>query len=216
MNKNKVVILGASGHAKVIIDILRGSKDYDIIGCLDASFEEQEVAGVKVIGGDDRLPQLYSDGIRKAFVAVGDNRLRDKLSSKVTILGFDLINAISVNAFISSSVRLGHGIAIMPGAILNVDVQVDDNVIINTGAGVDHDCVLAPGCHLAPGCFLAGNVTIGKGAFLGVGCKVIPKIKIGEWSVVGAGAVVINDLPPYSVAVGVPARIIKTMEANNK
>jgi UDP-perosamine 4-acetyltransferase len=213
MKKNKLVILGASGHAKVIIDILKGLNRYDIIGCLDATFKEQEVAGVKVIGDDSKLPQLYSDGIRHAFVAVGDNRLRDKLASQVINLGFVLINVISINAFLSTSVKLGHGIAIMPGAVLNVDVKVDDNVIINTGAGVDHDCVLATGCHVAPGCFLAGNVVIGKGVFLGVGCKVIPKIKIGEWSVVGAGAAVTKDLPPYSLAVGVPAKIIKHIEA---
>lgn len=213
MKKDKLVILGASGHAKVIIDILKGLNRYDIIGCLDATLKEQEVAGVKIIGDDGRLPQLFSDGIKHAFVAVGDNRLRDKLSSKVISLGFELINAISINAFLSPSVKLGYGIAIMPGAVLNVDVQVGNNVIINTGAGVDHDCVLETGCHVAPGCFLAGNVVVGKGTFLGVGCNVIPKVKIGEWSVVGAGAVVTKDLPPYSMAVGVPAKIVKKIEA---
>jgi UDP-perosamine 4-acetyltransferase len=212
MKKNKLIILGAGGHAKVIIDILKDSNIYDIIGCLDISFPGKEISGVQVIGDDSKLPQLLSDGIRHAFVAVGDNRLRDKLSHQVTKLGFELINAISVHSVISPSTRLGHGIAIMPGAVINVDAQLGDNVIINTGAGVDHDCILAEGCHIAPGCFLAGNVVVGKGAFLGIGCKVIPKIKVGEWSVVGAGAAVIKDLPPYSLAVGVPARVIKIIE----
>jgi UDP-perosamine 4-acetyltransferase len=212
MNKDKLVILGASGHAKVIIDILKNSQSYEVIGCLDASSEEKTVAGISVLGNDSLLSEIYNQGIRHAFIAIGDNRVRDALSKRVTQSGFELVNVISLNAVISPSVRLGQGIAIMPGVVINVDARIGDNAIINTGACIDHDCVIGRGCHIAPGCSLAGNVVVGEGTFLGVGCKVIPKITIGEWTVAGAGAVVIKDLPPHSVAVGVPARIIKVTE----
>jgi UDP-perosamine 4-acetyltransferase len=216
VNKKKIVIIGAGGHAKVIVDILRGSPFYEAVGCLDAAFQEKDVAGVKVIGDDRLLPELYQKGITGAFVAIGDNRLRVMISRRVANMGFELINAVSLHSVLSSSVRMGQGIAVMPGAVINVDVQVRDNAIINTGACVDHDCLLGEGCHIAPGCFLAGNVIIGEGAFLGVGCKVIPRVKIGVWSVAGAGAVVTKDLPPYSMAVGVPARVIRNLEEYGK
>ena len=207
MSRKGVVLLGAGGHAKVIVDILRDSGLYDVIGCLAASSTGKEVAGVKVIGDDSDLPRLYAEGLKDAFIAIGDNARRAEMMQFVTKMGFKLINAISPYSHISPSVHLGQGIAVMPGVVINVDTVIGDNAIINTGATIDHDCVIGAHCHIGPGTNIAGNVKIGSGSFLGIGCRVIPKINIGEWTVIGAGAVVVNDIPSSITAIGVPAKI---------
>src|SRR4030066_1795075 len=210
-NMRKVVIVGSGGHAKVIMDILSSSKDYELVGCTSADLTLREVMGIPVLGDDSILPQLFAEGIKYAFVAIGDNRKREEFSNYVTRAGFELINAISLYSYISYTVKLGKGIAIMPGAVINACAVIQNNAIINTGATIDHDCLIGAGCHIAPGCHIAGNVRIGQGSFFGVGCKVIPKITIGEWSIIGAGAVVVNDLPGYSLALGAPAKVVKKL-----
>jgi UDP-perosamine 4-acetyltransferase len=167
--------------------------------------------GLPILGNDSILPKLHAEGIKYCFVAIGDNKRREEISDHVKGMGFKLINAISPHSCTSTTVDLGEGIAIMPGAVINAESVIEDNVIINTGATVDHDCVIESSSHVAPGCSIAGNVLVGRGVFLGIGCKVIPKMTIGEWTTVGAGSVVVEDLPGHSVAFGVPARIIKKL-----
>jgi UDP-perosamine 4-acetyltransferase len=209
---HKVVIVGSGGHAKVIIDVLNSSKAYKLVGCISSDLTLKKIMEIPVLGDDSILPRLFAEGIKYAFVAIGDNRKREELSKYVIRLGFEMINAISVYSYISSSAKLGKGIAVMPGAVINVDALIENNVIINTGATIDHDCVIGESSHIAPGCNIAGNVRVGKGTFLGVGCKVIPEITIGEWSTIGAGAVITNDLPEYSLAFGSPAKVIKKLQ----
>lgn len=206
--KEKVVLIGAGGHAKVIIDILNQNGNYEIIGCLDKSYREKgKILGCDVIGDDSMIPKLYSRGIKKAFVALGDNKLRHRISKNLISRGFSLVNAISEKSYIARSVRLGSGIAVMAGAVINPDTIIGDNVIINTNVSIDHDCNIGESCHIAPGANLSGNVSIGVGTFLGTGCKVRDKINIGEWSVVGVGSAVVGDIPSHSLAYGVPARV---------
>jgi len=97
----------------------------------------------------------------------------------------------------------------MAGTVINAASVIEDLVIVNTGATIDHDCRIGCGVHIAPQCALAGNVTVGEGAFLGTGAKAIPGVQIGRRATVGAGAVVIRNIPDGAVAVGVPARVIK-------
>jgi UDP-perosamine 4-acetyltransferase len=201
-----VVILGAGGHAKVVIELMRGEGRYDIIGCTDSAADSAAVLGVAVMGSDDILTDLRHRGIRHAFVALGDNALRLQAAAKVVGLGFELVNAISPRATVSPTVFLGRGIAIMAGAVINAEATICDLVIINTGASVDHDCRIGEAAHLAPGTVLAGGVEVGRLAFLGTGATVIPRVRIGEAAVIGAGATVIGNIAPRTVAVGVPAR----------
>jgi UDP-perosamine 4-acetyltransferase len=207
--RDKLVIIGSGGHAKVVIDILRNADGFSLIGCTDPSNDRMTVMGLPVLGDDSVLERLHKEGVKHAFVALGDNRLRQERADHALSLGFELVNAVSGWSCIAPSVKLGRDIAVMPGAVVNADSVVGDNVIINTGVTVDHDCVLGSGVHLAPGCNLAGNVTVGRNAFLGTGCKVIPKISIGEGSTIGAGSVVIRDIPDNSVAYGVPAKVVR-------
>lgn len=206
--KQKVVIIGAGGHAKVVIDILKSGSEYDVIGCIAKKIEHQSVLGVPILGEDLILAKLFASDVTNAFVAIGDNKLREKLSLEVENIGFNLINAIAPKAYVSKSATLGKGIAIMPGAVINAEASIGSNVIVNTSATVDHDCIVEDYVHIAPGVHLAGNVNLGKGTFLGVGSSIIPQTNIGEWCVIGAGTVVIKDLPPFSKCAGVPAKLI--------
>lgn len=199
-----IVILGHGGHAKVVTEILDQHPEYKISGyVVDESVPKK---GNKIIGTDRDLKALFEGGIHFAFVAIGDNRIRLKLSDKLRKLGFQLINVISKDSIISQSARLGTGIVVMPGAIINADATIGDDCIINTNASVDHDCIVGNGVHIAPGVAVSGSTNIGPGSFLGTGCRVIDNIDIGANVIVGAGAVVIDSLKSDKIYIGVPAK----------
>jgi UDP-perosamine 4-acetyltransferase len=203
-----VVVIGASGHAKVIFELIRAAGEYTIVGCTDVAGKASNILGVTVLGTDEILPALHRQGTSHAFIAIGDNAARQDVGQRVIDLGFQLANAISPQAILSPSIHFGRGIAVMTGAILNAEASVGDLAIINTGAVVDHDCKIGRGAHIGPGARLAGNVTVGTGAFVGAGATIVPGIQIGDGATVGAGAVVIRDVPPRAVVVGVPARAV--------
>ena len=207
-----VVVLGAGGHAKVVIELIRSEGLYEVAALLDADTTPREVLGLPVIGGDEKLAELRASGVAHAFVALGGNALRLKVARKAQALGFTLVNAISSTAIISPTARLGVGVAVMAGAVINAEAEVQDLAIVNTGARIDHDCVLGEACHVAPGSALAGCVTVGRLAFLGVGTAAIPGVRIGEGATVGAGACVVKDIPPNVLALGTPARIVRTLD----
>jgi UDP-perosamine 4-acetyltransferase len=204
----QLVVIGGGGHAKVIIEILQETGEFQLAGCTVSESAERSVLGVPVLGGDSELPGVLAAGVRYAFVAIGSNHLRRRLAAAVQEMGFRLANAVSPRAVVSPSAAVGRGVAVMAGAVINACSTLGDGCIVNTGATVDHDCRLGDWSHIAPGTNLAGNVSIGEGSFLGTGCRVIPGISIGEWTTVGAGATVIHDLPPRVTAVGVPARVL--------
>ena len=208
--KEKIIIIGSGGHAKVIVDILETSSDYQISGLLDPGNLGNTVLGVPVVGDDILLESLYAEGMKKVFIAIGDNRKRGILFNKAKKIGYTVVNAISCHSTVSSSVKLGEGIAIMAGAVINPDTIIGDNTIINTGTTIDHDCIISKNVHIAPGCSIAGRVKIGSGSFIGIGTKIIPEISVGSSTVIGAGSVVINNIPSRVTAFGVPARVQKT------
>jgi UDP-perosamine 4-acetyltransferase len=205
-----VLVLGAGGHAKVVIELIRAGGRYHIAGVIGANSATGNVLGVDVIGTDADLPSLRRKGLEYAFVAIGDNGKRSSAGQRLKQYGFQLINAISPAAIISPTVLLGQGIAVMAGAVINAQSRVDEHAIINTRASVDHDCHIGDGAHIAPGCALAGNVTVGRLAFLGVGVHAIPGVRIGESAIVGAGACIVRDVPAHALARGVPARVIRS------
>lgn len=213
----KVVGLGAGGHAKVLLDILKQGDSFEVIALTDTRKElhNTDVSGIKVIGDDEQLPELYRKGIRYAFIGVGgvqDNIRRTEVFKKAISIGFEVINIIHPSAVIADSVSLGRGVAIMAGAILNSDTVIGNNVIINTGAIVEHDCLIKDNVHICPGAKMAGNVTVEESSTLGIGCVVIQGINIGKNCLVGAGSVVLNDVPDNTIVVGSPAKAIEQVE----
>ncbi len=213
----KVIGLGAGGHAKVVIEILRLVGDFELVGLLDPerALHGTLVEGVPVIGDDDQLVALYDEGIRHAFIGLGsagDLAPRRRLYEKVRSLGFEVVRAIHPGAVVATSAQLGQGPTVMAAAVINPAVRLGDNVIVNTGAIVEHDCVLEDHVHVATGAHLAGTVHVGQGSHIGLGASVRQGIRIGRESVVGAGSVVVDDVPERVVVVGVPAKILRKVE----
>ena len=203
--RSPLVIVGSGGHAKVVIEIIRAQGVFDIIGCTDPG-ASGEVLGVPVLGGDERLDELWRDGIKHAFIALGSNALRVRIGRKLIQKGFQLPAIVHPAATISPTASLGRGVAVMAGAVVNAAAKIGDFAILNTLSSVDHDCVLGEGVHIAPRSALAGGVQLGDAVFFGVGASAIPNIHVGAHTTVGAGAVVVRDLPGGVTAVGAPAR----------
>ncbi len=205
-----VLILGAGGHGKVVLDILRAAEQHNPIGFIDAdrSLAGTTVNGLPVLGGPNALPKLRAKA-KGAIVAIGDNHTRAEYAAMVREHRLELVNAIHPAAVVSPSATIGRNVVVCAGAIVCVDATLADSVIVNTGAVVAHECEIAEAVHVCPGALLAGRVRVGTEAFIGMGAKVIQCLSIGEGAIIGAGAVVIEDIPPGATAVGVPARVIK-------
>lgn len=209
-----VVGVGAGGHAKVIIDILRLTGGYDLRGLVDADarLAGSTVLSVPVVGGDEELRRLHAEGVRHAFVGIAslaDTRDNKAVFDRVRALGFEIINVIHPSAVVADSVRMGAGNRIFGGVVINPESVLGDNVVINTGAVVDHECRVEDHAQVAPGAQLAGNVHVGEGSIVGIGATVIQGVRIGRYAMVGAGAVVIREVPDHATVVGVPARPIE-------
>ena len=200
-----IVVIGARGHAKVVIEILREMGERVDV-CVGADDSPNECIGVKVLKGDGNLRRLRAEGYERAFIAIGANPIRERLAGVAAGVGFELVSAVHPRAVVSPTAQLGRGVAVMAGVVVNAESLIEDLAIINTGSTVDHDCRIGRAAHVSPQCALAGGVVVGAGTFLGVGCKVIPGVRIGNYATIGAGAVVVSDIANGVTAMGVPAR----------
>jgi len=209
--KEKVLIFGAGGHGKVVLEIALSRGDVEILGFLDEDERKigLEIRGYKVLGSWEYISEVDKT---KIALGVGDNKVRYRFFEKIKTLGLELITLIHKGAIVSDDVELGEGVVIMPGVVINPGVTIEDGVVVNTGATVDHDCCLKRFSHIWPGANLAGGVTVGEFSYVGTGAAVIQNIKIGKNSIIGAGAVVIRDIPDNVVVAGVPAKEIRRTE----
>jgi len=195
-----MILIGASGHAKVILDILE-QNGVEIECLVDANPELKVLCGY-LVHHDSGFDFEGKD----AIVAIGSNAIRKELSERLTC---SFQSAIHPKAILDKTVKIGKGTTVMAGAVLNRDSVIGKHAIINTSSSIDHDCIISDFVHISPNATLCGNVLVGEGTQLGAGATVIPNISIGKWAVIGAGSVVINDVPDFAVVVGNPARVIK-------
>jgi len=215
MAKKKIVLIGGGGHCKVVISIFKKLDNFKIAGIVDNYKSESFISGIKIIGTDDDLKDIYKSGIHNALITVGsikDNTKRYTLFNMAKEIGYKFPVIISPEAIVDESVKIGEGTVIMPGSIINIDSSIGENSIINTGSIIEHDCKIGNHCHITPGVHISGAVNIGELSFLGIGTAIIQGIKIGKNVTIGAGSVVIKDIPDNVIALGNPAKIIKSKE----
>ena len=199
--KHVLRVVGAGGHAKVVIATARAAGWTEIrLFDHDDARVGQLLLGVVVESG---VAHTLEDPDAVVVIAVCDNAARLRLASTARCTFQTLIHP---SAIIDPTVVVGAGTAIFAGTVVQPDSVIGPHSIVNTGASIDHDCVTGAGCHLAPGSRLAGGVTLGDGVFIGLGAGVLPGVTIGDRAIVGAGATVVCDVEANTTVIGVPAR----------
>ncbi|WP_188050003.1 acetyltransferase [Flavobacterium sp. GP15] len=204
---NKIYLYGASGHCKVVIDILKSNNEI-IEAILDDNLKAERLFGIPIVPSGD-----CKDLKNKIFlITIGDNSIRKKISKTIKST-FHI--AIHKKAIVSSFSKVGEGTVVMAGAIINAGSFIGEHCVINTGAIIEHDCLINNYVHVSPNASLAGGVVVDEGSHIGIGACVIQGVKIGKWAIIGAGAVIIKDVPDFAVVVGNPGKLIKIKENNS-
>lgn len=221
LNTIHCVILGGGGHAQVLVDCLHATGKVGLYGILDTdpALWGKELLDVPILGGDKLLPELLRQGTTHFIVGLGgtgDNEPRRRLFELGLAHGLRPLTVIHPSAICSPWAKIGEGCVLYPTTVVNAGAILGKNVIVNTGTIVEHDCVLGDHVHVATGARLASSVRIGDLAHIGAGATIKQCICVGEGAVVGAGAVVVNDVRPHTVVVGVPARPMKIAENGQK
>lgn len=199
-------IYGASGHAKVIFDIIR-SRNIEVHHVFDDDFSIVDFCGLKVTHAPTKeMVQKFPN-----LIAIGNNRTRKKVASG--IIGVINPYVSHPSAVVSPNTLIGDGTVVMANASVNSEANIGKHCIVNTGAVVEHEVELGDFVHISPNASIAGNVTIGEGTQIGIGACVIQGLHIGKWAVIGAGAVIIENIPDYAVVVGNPGRIVKLLDS---
>lgn len=193
-------LYGASGHAKVIIDILQ-SQNIQIEGLFDDNETINELLDFPVFHSMKKEVEL--------IVSIGDNKIRKKVVEKLHDVHYE--TAIHTSAIISQKSTIQEGSVVMQGTVVQSCSSIGKHCIINTGATIDHDCTIDDFVHISPHATLCGNVSVDEGSWIGAGTTIIPGVKIGKWCVIGAGSVVTKDIPDFSLAVGNRCKVIKRM-----
>lgn len=199
---NRLIIVGASGHGKVIADIAELNGYTDIL-FLDDNPNATYCGKYEVVGlCKDAINYKSADFI----VAIGNSTIRRRIQTELTESGLRIVSLIHPSAVVSKSVTIGAGTVVMAGAVINPDAVIGNGCIINTCASVDHDCIIGDFVHVSVGSHVAGTVKIGNNTWVGAGAVVSNNIEITDNCMVGAGAVVVSDLTESATFVGIPAK----------
>jgi acetyltransferase EpsM len=211
-----IIIYGASGHGKVIADIIEKSGG-EVVGFLDDDQSKwgNTYFGHRVLGGQEHLATLclQGDGSTAVIIGIGDNLTRQKIKDRLSAKHIPFGTAVHPSVQMGKGVAIGEGTVIMANCVVNPDTRIGSHCIINTAAAIDHDCVIGDFVHISPGARLGGGVTVGDLTWIGLGASVINNIQVAENCIVGAGAVVIRDVEAHSVVVGNPAKLLRKNQA---
>ncbi len=204
LNKKRVAIIGAGGHAKVVASTLM-AQGHNVTGFYDDNSQKwgEAILGIPIIGPVSELTSVNCD---RAIIGVGDNKVRKELAERMDL---DWITVIHPFSWVHPDVLIGVGTIICAGSIVQPGAKIGDHVILNTRASVDHDCVVGDYVHISVA-HLAGAASTDEGAFLALGSTVLPGLNVGAWAHLGAGSVATKNIPAGSIAVGSPARVIKS------
>jgi acetyltransferase EpsM len=200
---SRLLVWGAGGHGKVVLDVAMATGRYSDISFFDdGPPKAKEFCHCPLTGSFDGLTPEGSEVV----IAIGSNEARARCFECAQRMGWQPATLIHPTAIVSPSARIGAGTVVMPRAVVNADAEIGENCIINTAAVVEHDCRIADHVHLSPGVVLGGAVTVGPFAHMGLGAIALPGSEINDWATVGAGAVVLRSVESGETVVGVPAR----------
>ncbi len=211
MEKESIYIYGGGGHGKVILDIILSAYGREsIAGVFDDDPLKigQLFYGTRVLGPI----QEFKNPVKKLILAIGENKTRKIKSEICNKFTEKFITLIDPSALISDSVRIKEGTVVMPGVHINADAEIGQHCIINTGAIIEHDCIVMDYAHIAPGVTLTGAVQIGFMSLIGANSTIVPGIKVGDDCLIGAGSIVTQDIPDKAIARGNPARVIEVKD----
>jgi acetyltransferase EpsM len=200
---NRIFLYGASGHSKVICEILE-AQNHAPSGFIDDNPDLTSILEYQVYNTLEQAEVTAGD---QFIISIGNNRIRKAIAAKLNTTKF--VNAIHPAAVISPRSSFGVGTVVMSNVSVNVHSVIGSHVILNTNCSIDHDCKIGDFVHISPNVALAGNVQVEEGTQIGIGACVKQSVRIGKWVMVGAGAVIIQDIPDYAVVVGNPGRVIK-------
>lgn len=204
MHNQRLVIIGASGHGKVVADIALSLGRYREVLFLDDSDEQQQCMGIPILGQCSMMVNFFDNA--DFFVAIGNSTIRKHFMVELITKGASVATLIHPNAVIGRNVRIGIGTVVMAGTVLNAECEIGCGCIVNTGATIDHDCVIGDYVHVSVGAHLAGTVTVGDNTWIGAGVIVNNNVRIIDSCMIGSGAVVVNNLDVSGTYVGIPAK----------
>lgn len=197
-----IIIYGAGGHGLVVAEAADAA-GFDVLG-----FKDEYKSTGSVVGKWTVIDSRDQSDDAMVIVAIGDNVVRDRLTTELASNGYRLATVIHPTAMISPSAKIGPGTFVGPFAVVHPEATIGTGVIINSRAVVEHHNRIGSAAHIAPGAVLCGNVSVGNRTMMGAACVAIPKVTIGQDCVVGAGSVVISDVPDRARAVGNPVRLL--------
>ncbi len=216
----KILVIGSSGHARVVIDIIEKEGKYEIAGCIDSFRSKGErTYDYEVLGNENDISELVvTYNITGYIVAIGDNWARSVLREKISLLktNIKLISAIHPSVQIGKNVKIGYGTVLMPGVVVNSNAIIGDCCLLNTCSSLDHDSIMENFSSLAPHATTGGSVRIGEFSSVSLSSCISNKVKIGKHSIIGAGSVVFEDIPDFKLAFGTPAKVIRDREIGEK
>jgi sugar O-acyltransferase (sialic acid O-acetyltransferase NeuD family) len=202
-----IFLFGAGGHGRAVAEVVRRAGTLRIACVLDDDPSAVSPPGTPpVAGGRERLERLPTEGVRRGFVAVGDNDDRERVMTLAEAAGHELVTIVDPAAVVASDATVGAGTALMPMSFVGAGASVGRGAIVNTAATVDHDCVIDDYAHISCGVHLSGQCRVGARSLVGIGASIAGRVTLGDHVVIGAGAAVVEDVPSGVVATGVPAR----------
>ncbi|NCC70145.1 acetyltransferase [bacterium] len=211
MNK-KILLIGAGGHCKSVLDTLLNLAEYSEIGIIEKENKQTpSLLNIPIIGYDDDLPRLFDLGYKYAFITVGDLGLRENLFKILNSIGFTFPKIIDKTAIVSHYAQIDEGTFVGKKAIINSNAIIGKNVIINSGVIIEHDCVVKSFSHIAPGSVLCGSVEIGKNTHIGANSTVKQEIIIGDNSIIGISSAVTKNIKSNVIAYGNPCKERRTL-----